>query len=314
MPNVAATLASLSIPLYLSTPEKINPQSHPEFKGKKLDISPEEATRRLKGYAKSLGADLVGVTRVNPLWIYAQKGEIFHENWSDWGKDIDIKHAYAVVFAVEMSFEMIAPAPHTPTAIESMGNYAKGAFIATQLANFIANLGHSATAHHLRYYETLLVPMAVDAGLGEMGRLGYMLTKDFGPRIRLGAVTTDLPLVPDKPVDIGVEDFCRICKKCAVCCPSDSIPYGDQTEVNGTRRWKLNAETCFEYWGKVGTDCNICMRVCPWSHASTFPHKVIKAFVSRNKYSRRLFSTMDDIFYGRNPSPKASLEWARYDE
>jgi len=27
--------------------------------------------------------------------------------------------------------------------------------------------------------------------------------------VRLGAVTTNLPLVPDKPVDIGVKDFCR---------------------------------------------------------------------------------------------------------
>jgi epoxyqueuosine reductase QueG len=116
---------------------------------------------------------------------------------------------------------------------------------------------------------------AVDAGLGEVGRSGYLMTKELGPRVRLSAVTTDLPLVPDKPVDMGVEDFCEICKKCAVCCPSQSIPMGEQAEVNGTLRWKLNAETCFDYWGKIGTDCNVCMRVCPWSHARTFPHKII---------------------------------------
>jgi len=80
----------------------------------------------------------------------------------------------------------------------------------------------------------------VDAGLGEVGRLGYLLTKEFGPRIRLGAVTTDLELIPDKPVDIGVKDFCKICKKCAVCCPSRSIPVEEDPEViNGTLRWKL---------------------------------------------------------------------------
>jgi reductive dehalogenase len=211
-----------------------------------------------------------------------------------------------------MGFELVGTAPHSSTTIASMANYAGGAFIATQLAAFIANLGYSASANHLRHYDAALVPLAVDAGLGETGRLGYLMTKDFGPRIRLGAVTTDLPLIPDNPVDIGVEEFCKICKKCAHCCPSNSIPLDDQQEVNGTRRWKLNAETCFDYWGKVGTDCNICMRVCPWSHANTFPHKLIRALITRNRYSRHMFNLMDDIFYGKKPKPKPAPEWASY--
>jgi len=37
--------------------------------------------------------------------------------------------------------------------------------------------------------------------------MGYLITKELGPGVRIGAVTTDLPLIPDKPVDIGVEDF-----------------------------------------------------------------------------------------------------------
>ncbi|MDW7709924.1 MAG: hypothetical protein SCH98_05575 [Deferrisomatales bacterium] len=76
--------------------------------------------------------------------------------------------------------------------------------------------------------------MAVDAGLGEISRMGYVITKEYGPRVRLGGVTTDLPLVPDRPVDIGVEDFCTICKKCARCCPSRSIPRDEPKMVNGT--------------------------------------------------------------------------------
>jgi len=53
----------------------------------------------------------------------------------------------------------------------------------------IANLGHEATANHLLHYTAILPPLAVDAGLGEIGRLGYLMTKEFGPRIRLSAVT-----------------------------------------------------------------------------------------------------------------------------
>jgi reductive dehalogenase len=315
--NVAMTLASLNMPHHLSTFDKVKPEPHflvkKKLESKKIALSPEEATERVKGYARNLGADLVGVTEINPLWVYSHKGEIFNENWEDWGKEINLDHKFAIVFAEEMSFEMIGPAPHTPTVIESMSNYAKGAYISTQLAAFIANLGYSATANHLRYYEANLTPLAVDAGLGELGRLGYLVTKDFGPRVRLGAVTTNLPLNPDKPRDIGVQDFCKICKKCAQCCPSQSIPVEkNPKKVNGTLRWKLNDETCFNYWGKVGTDCNVCMKVCPWSHARTFPHRLIVALISRNLIARRIFSIMDDIFYGKRPKPKVAPKWARF--
>ena len=313
LPNISASGASAALVMHLSYPHIVKPKGNPVFKGKTVSLSPEEATERVKGYTLSLGAKLVGVTEINPLWIYSHRGEIFHDNWDEWGKPIELSHRFAVVFAVEMDFRMIAAAPHTPTSIDSMGRYAEGAFIATQIAAYIANLGYAATANHLRYYDTMLVPLAVDAGLGEMGRLGYLMTKKLGPRVRLGAVTTDLPLVPDAPVDIGVEDFCRICKKCAICCPSNAIPLGEPAEVNGTLRWKLNAETCFEYWGKAGTGCNICMRVCPWSHAATFPHQLIREAVSRTRMSRRLFLIMDDIFYGKKPKAKAAPGWAKYD-
>jgi reductive dehalogenase len=156
--------------------------------------------------------------------------------------------------------------------------------------------------------------VAVEAGLGELGRFGYLITKKFGPRVRLAAVTTDLPLIPDQPVDIGVEDFCRVCKKCAVCCPASAIATDDQTRVNGSLRWKLNEQSCFDYWGKVGTGCNICMRVCPWSHANALPHALIKELVSRNVVARRLFTFMDDIFYGKKPKSKAPPAWARFSQ
>jgi len=311
--NVAMMMASSSLPFYLSTQDKVKPQPFMPPSEKKPELGPEEATNRVKGYARMLGADLVGIAKLNPLWVYSHHGRIFSGNWEDWGKEIPIEHQYAIVFAEEMSLDMIRSAPHTPTSIESMKNYAKGAYISVQIASFIANLGYTATANHFRYYESLMVPLALDAGLGELSRMGYLLTEDFGPRIRLSAVTTDIPLVPDKPIDIGVEDFCRLCKKCAICCPSQSIPRGDQVEINGILRWKLNEQTCYDYWGKVGTDCNVCMRVCPWSHARTFPHRLIVAMIKRNRLARRLFIIMDDIFYGKRPKPKKGPEWARYD-
>jgi reductive dehalogenase len=311
-PNVAALFASFSIPPHLGISHIVQPKAHPHFHEERISISPEEATTRVKGFALHLGADLVGVTKVNPLWVYSRRGEIFWDNWEEWGTEIEVPHGYAIVFAMEMSREMVWAAPHTTSVVESGLVYAKGAFIATELASFIANLGYSATTNHLRHYDVLLVPMAVDAGLGEVGRLGFLMTKEFGPRVRLGCVTTDLPLIPDRPVDIGVEDFCRICKKCADCCPSRSIPFDAPSEVNGTLRWKLNAETCFDYWGRIGTDCNLCMRVCPWSHPRTLPHGLVTELVVRNRIARRIFSPMDDLFYGKKPKPISPPKWATY--
>ncbi|MGD8291410.1 MAG: reductive dehalogenase [Desulfobacterales bacterium] len=309
--NISAMTAAFSIPPHFGKPQTHSPAVNTDA-DISLAMSPEEATRRIKGFARHLGAGVVGVAKMNPLWVYSKRGEIFYDDWDQWGEEIKVEHPYAIVFAVEMDLEMVHTAPHTASVAESALSYSKGAWISTQLAGYIANLGFSATANHSRHYDLLLVPAAVDAGLGEMGRFGYLITKELGPRVRLFAVTTDLPLVADTPVDIGVEDFCRFCKKCARCCPSNSIPDGEQHEVNGTLRWKLNAETCFGYWGKVGTDCNVCMRVCPWSHARTFPHRAVISMVVRNRWSRRLFSIMDDLFYGDKPKPGAPPPWAGY--
>ncbi len=314
--NNAMMFASLSMPMYLGEPSITHPDRHPALKNKlgveKVQLSANEATLRIKGYAKRLGANLVGIAKLNPSWMYSHRGEIFRENWDDWGKKINVDHKYVIVVAEEMAFDLVGTAPHTPTSVESMFNYAKGAFISTQIASFIANLGYSATANHFRHYDGLMVPLAVDAGLGEINRMGYLMTKELGPRVRLSAITTDLTLVPDKPVDIGVEHFCEVCKKCAVCCPSKSIPDGEQTEINGSMRWKLNAETCFEYWGKIGTDCNRCMMTCPWSHARTFPHRLIVFLITRNKLARIIFSYMDDLFYGRLPKSKKGPDWTSF--
>jgi len=312
-PNLAALIAASFHVMSMAGKDKRMPPAMLRWREQDHNMEPAEASERVKGFARRLGAVKVGITEINPLWIYSHRGQAeIQEDGQGYGKPINADHKYAIVIAMEMAHEMVQTSPHTPTSIESMINYSKGATIAVQLASFVSSLGSPAEAHHLAHYDGLMVPLAIDAGLGELSRMGYLLTKEYGPRIRLGAVTTNLPLKPDKPVDIGVKDFCDVCKKCAVCCPSGSIPMDEPVEVNGTLRWKLNAETCFEYWGKVGTDCNVCMRVCPWSHVRTLPHQLIVKMVSRNRTARRLFNVMDDIFYGRKPRPKAAPKWAEY--
>ncbi|MGB9921083.1 MAG: hypothetical protein ACPLPT_10260 [Moorellales bacterium] len=306
--NLAMLHALNSFPQLLGKDEVVTPQP----KGQPLEIDPKELSKRVKGFARHLGADLVGIAKLNPLWIYSHQGEIFYGNWEDWGKENRLDHSFAVVIATEMDRGMVMTRPHTPATIESMANYCKGAAIAVQLAAFLANLGYQATAHHFRHYDVICVPIAVDAGLGELGRNGYLITREFGPRVRLAVVTTNANLVPDKPVDLGVQHFCKYCKKCAASCPSRSIPTGEKTVVNGIRRWKLEAETCSAYWARVGTDCCICMAVCPWSHPRTLTHRLSTYFATRSAFARRVLIWLDDLFYGTYKRKWYGPEWCRY--
>ena len=82
-------------------------------------------------------------------------------------------------------------------------------------------------------------------------------------------------------------------------CLSDSIPTTEKTEYNGTLRWKVEAETCSAYWNQVGTDCAICMAICPYSKPDTPLHSVIRWLVNHSWLAPKVFPAMDDILYAR---------------
>jgi reductive dehalogenase len=309
-PNVAMLRSTFHLPLTLGRREQVKPVPDPSS----FSMDPKEATERIKGFAKHLGADLVGICHVDPRWAYSHRGEIFYNNWEDWGKEIPPPLPFAVVIATEMDYQLVRGAPHTPSVVESGVNYAKGAYISSILANFIAQLGYEAVAHHFRQYDFVLVPLAIDAGLGELGRFGYLITKPFGPRVRLAAVTTSLPLIPDKPIDLGVQEFCARCLKCADTCPSHAIPNGGKVLFNGVEKWKLDEESCFGYWVKVGTDCNICMAICPYSRPNRSIHRLTRWMVARSPFARVFFPYIDNLVYGRKWRSRRVPSWIRYSE
>ncbi len=307
-PNTAMVHAAFDMPNFLGSHAK----SDPVEAGKDHQLNPEKAADLVKQYATHIGADMVGVCKVDPLWIYSHKGEIHYHNWEDWGREIDNLPSYAVVMLTEMNWNHVSGAPHTPTVAESANDYGKGAYLSTVLGRWFAHMGYQAIAQHSRNYDTLLVPLAVDAGLGEMGRHGYLMAPKFGARVRIFATLTDMPLQTDQPISIGADEFCEKCKKCAESCPSRSIPLDAKTVVNGILRWKLNADTCFEYWAKVGTDCSICMAVCPFSRPDTFSHKLVRRLVARSWAARTFFPYIDNTLYGRRWKSRQVPAWLDY--
>lgn len=289
---------------------KITEALHPMVEGQpaagQTPLPPEEATRYLKGLARHFGAVDVGITEVQPYHVYSHIGR----GPGEYGAPIELDHRYAIAFTVEMDHELVAAAPTGPVTVESAHQYVEAGKIAVQLAEVIRSLGYPARAHMDANYRVICPPVARDAGLGEIGRITQLITSNLGPRVRLGVVTTDIPLLTDEPTrDPSVIDFCMICQKCATNCPSNSIPFGERTLEDGVPRWMLNDETCFAYWNQIGTDCAICMSVCPFSHPDTPLHNFVRWGIARSGFFRRLALHMDDLFYGKHPGSHPYPDW-----
>jgi len=92
---------------------------------------------------------------------------------------------------------MVNSGPLAPIIMESSQKYLDSGSIAVQLAAFIRNLGYPALAHIDGNYQVVCPLVARDAGLGDIGRMGLLMTPKLGPRVRIGVVTTDLPLLVD---------------------------------------------------------------------------------------------------------------------
>lgn len=259
-------------------------------------VDPEKMTAILRKLTLHLGADEVGIARLNPAYVYSHVGR----GPESWGKEIVNNHPYSIVFTVEMDYIKVEEAPKIGITEETALQYLNSQRISIVLARYIRKMGWPARAHVSgSNYQIMLPPVAYDAGLGELGRLGYLISPRFGARIRLGAVTTKIPLVPDGPIHFGVQDFCEKCKKCAMNCPPGAIPDGSKTTVRGVDKWQLDIEKCYHFWRVIGTDCGLCMKVCPFSHPDTLAHNILRQGIKRSSFARSVSVYGDDLFYGK---------------
>ena len=64
--------------------------------------------------------------------------------------------------------------------------------------------------------------IAAGCGLGEIGFSKVLLTKEFGPRVRLGLIFTDCELESDPILETG--EICLHCGACERECPGNAVP------------------------------------------------------------------------------------------
>ncbi|MFW9956769.1 MAG: reductive dehalogenase [Candidatus Odinarchaeota archaeon] len=273
-----------------------------EESGGRTDLTPEEYTTMVKKAARFFGADLVGIAELDQKWLYThnRRGEPYK---------VPKEFKRTVVMGIEMDYDAIATSPtFTSSATTGLG-YSMMAFVETELVSFIQRLGYNAMP--CGNDVGMSVPMAIDAGLGQYGRHGLVITKSFGPRIRIAKILTDLPLLTDSPDQNfcrAVIRFCETCEKCADNCPSNSIPFGKEQTWNGKtksnnsgiEKWYVNVETCYGFWIENGSECSNCIRSCPYNKRNGILHRTILWVIQNLPWFNRFIVKLDDIAgYGK---------------
>ncbi len=253
---------------------------------KKVEAPSQVFTKKIKGIASLYGACLVGITRLEDKHIYSYRGR-FEENY---GEEVKLNHKYAIVFASEMDLDFVNRAPMISEVVSTSKSYLDVALIGMILSYYIRNLGYDARNHIDANYLVMPSLIAQDAGLGQIGRNAMLTNKTYGSRFKLGVVTTDIPLDVDEKVDFGLDDFCKICKKCALTCPSQSLSREGKIGKDNTYNWTIDVETCYKKWRYLGTDCGMCISVCPFSQNLDS----IKKHTSFNKNGEAIQEVLDE--------------------
>lgn len=248
---------------------------------------PEILTYHIKSLGYFLKADLMGTCKVPESAYYSHDKQ---------GNPIDIRYDNAIVIVMRKEYKAV----RASTGHDWMGDpisfqsYQHLGMVAETIANYVRRLGWDASAQYgpsfVNRYSILLPPLLLAAGIGEVSRAGIILNPFLGLAYKAAAVLTNMPLVPDCPIDFGLQRFCQECNICAKNCPSKAIPTGDKVMYNGYETWKLNTRRCasYNFTNKNGTMCNTCVKSCPWSNSSAFPHDLVRSLVINIPFTQRI--------------------------
>ena len=163
--------------------------------------------RELEEQARALGFELFGV---------APAGEFPH--LPGWAASVIVVGMPALdpAFDLELYIEEEGSQRWSKWAYERLSAGA------ARLALSLVEAGHRATP--LTYEDSLslldLKVAAGRAGLGVRGPNNLVITRRFGPRVRLGAVLTALALQADAPLN---DYYCVCCSRCITACPTAAL-------------------------------------------------------------------------------------------
>jgi len=176
-------------------------------------------------------------------------------------------YKYGISVAVRLSDGILKTLKQHATALYAY-HYRQINFVLDQLAThislFVQNRGYAALpipASQFIDWSKMLAHLshrdvAVRAGLGWIGRNNLLVTPEFGSRVRLVTVLTDMPLRTDTEIEFG----CGNCYACVNACPANAIQKKPED---------FNAEKCISYIRETKKAnalaqfiCGVCQKVC----------------------------------------------------
>ncbi|MBT5187833.1 MAG: reductive dehalogenase [Kordiimonadaceae bacterium] len=263
--------------------------------------SAAEATRDLKKVAGFCGVGDLGVCEYDERWMY--KSIFTMQGNGQKPQEIPEDIPNVIVTLEPMDRELIKTVPSALSgAATGLGYTFDGVAIIT-LAQYIRNMGYRAYA--TLNDSALCIPLALQAGLGEVGRHGMLINENYRPRFRIGKIFTDMPLEINQPIKFGVEEFCTTCDRCAKACPPKAIPFDapsnhvhSESNIKGVTKWTPSAEKCFKFWANQNTDCIICIRSCPYNRDFSKTIHRLWLKIAKSPF-KKLALKLDDWFMDR---------------
>lgn len=271
----------------------------------RVSIDPQTASELVKATGYFLGADAMGNSRC-PEWAWYSHDAT--------GAIIDPPHDQAISMIIDQGYSTMEGSSGDDwiAVSQSMRAYLRFSLLGGVMAKQIRNLGYDAKAHTVMDGEVLQPPLLLLAGLGEVSRIGEVILNPYlGPRLKSGAITTDMPLAHDKPIDFGLQKFCESCNKCARECPSGAITAGPKLMFNGYEIWKSDSQKCATYRITTpgGAMCGRCMKTCPWNLEGLFAEKPFRWAAMNIPQAAPLLAKLDDVVDNGSLNPVKKWWW-----
>lgn len=267
--------------------------------------NPENNAKAVKAALYYLGADLVGVCDMPEHAWYSHDLD---------GSEIKPYHDYAISILVDQGYETMEGASGDDwiSAVQSMRAYLRAQLIGGIVGKHLRSMGYSSRGHSVLDQDVLAIPLILEAGLGELSRIGELVLNPFvGPRFKSGILTTNFAVEADKPVDFGLQDFCNKCNKCARECPVTAIPFGEKIMFNGYEMWKPDVEKCARYrtTNSAGAGCGRCMKTCPWNIEGVLSEWPFLNAAMHLPFTREWIAKLDDKVGNGNINPVKKWWW-----
>lgn len=106
---------------------------------------------------------------------------------------------------------------------------------------------------------------ATRAGHGWIGKNACLITEEFGPRVRLGTILTDLEVDYDEPIE---ESKCGQCTRCVKACPAIALrgsnwsTKSNRVDIVDVIACSKHMSTYYKHIGR-GSVCGVCIKACP---------------------------------------------------